>query len=151
VAELAREQEKEDELTDSESDDEEAYRRPYVTGAGNSAGGSASSAHQRPSMASVRHMLRAPPAVVAPPVSPRTAAAVAKGGKPAAAAPAAAAAAPAPAAPGTNDSTAAESFKLSDSDRRADQVELMRDRKILDMEAVFRKRRYKRAEEVADR
>ena len=139
-------QELEDILTDSESDDDEVYQKAFP--AENS-----HSVSKRPSLSAARAILRAVPPPVVVPVSPRTAAAAEKAakGKPAAAKAVEAVPPTIASPPPTADSMGAESFKLNDTDRRTDQVELMRDRKILDMEAIFRKKRYKDAEAVVSR
>jgi hypothetical protein len=148
VPPLTRGQEQEDVLTDSESDDDEAYQKVYKVAADAS-----TSASKVPSLNVARALLRAPPPVEEKPTAaaePAGGKAGAKGGK----APPAKAAAPAPApvaaAPPT-DVSAAESFKLADADRRTDQVELMRDRKVLEMEDMFRKRRYRDAEAITEK
>ncbi len=130
--------EKEDYLTDSESDDDEAYKKSFVVDS------NVKATSTKPSLAAARQILRAPPP--APAVVP--VAAPVKG-KAAAAAPPTPAPVVAP-APDTGN-TNAESFQLKDSDRRNDQVELMRDRKIMDMEAFIRKKRYSAAESFSER
>jgi hypothetical protein len=161
--------EREDILTDSESDDEDAYKKAYPAAesqSGDRGSGDRGSdrGSEKPSLAAARLVLRAAPAPAADaaPLSPRAAAAAkaaaAKTPTPTAAATAAAATAAAAAAaaaetPGgaqTANSTA-ESFTLKDSDRRTDQVELMRDRKILDMENIIKMQREKNADEITER
>lgn len=123
----------EDILSDSESDDENAYKKAYNVDNG------VNQVMEKPSLAAARQILRATLPVEEPP-SP-----TGKGKK----------GAPAfveKATENTGNTTAgstAESFTLNDSDRRNDQVELMRDRKILDMEILFKKRRQQDADAIS--
>lgn len=131
--------ENDDILTDSESDDDDAYKKSYPVDlkTGINSG--------KPSLAAARQVLRAVPSVemTAPP-SPTGK------GKKAAPAPAPTPVATATSGPDTANSMA-ESFALKDGDRRNDQVELMRDRKILDMQNMFKKQREKNANDITDR
>jgi hypothetical protein len=152
VAPLSRGQEQEDLLTDSESDDDEAYQKVYTVTTATT--GASAPATKVPSLNVARALLRAPPPVEAKPAAaePAGGKAGSKGAKASSAAPPAKAAAVAPVvAPPPTDVSAAESFKLADADRRADQVELMRDRKVLEMEDMFRKRRYRDAEAITEK
>mmetsp|Transcript_14133 Transcript_14133/g.19328 ORF Transcript_14133/g.19328 Transcript_14133/m.19328 type:complete len:834 (-) Transcript_14133:1368-3869(-) len=140
VGPLQSKQDKQDCLTDSESDNEDAY----------AAGG-------RPDMQKVRKLLSAP--LVAPPPVKEDAAPAAAGGK-AGKAPPAKGAKPAAAppvavkveVPPAASSAEEEAFSpLKDSQRRDEQVELMRDRKALELESTFWNERKKRENDVADK
>jgi len=121
-----------DELTDSDSDDDDVY------------------VPMKPSAAAVKKIISAPPvvtpaaAVVAPP-DPK-----AKGGKSAAKAPVPVA--PETAVPNTADTLNSEAFSLlEETDKKRDQVELMRDRKLLELGSTIRKEREKRTSTVTVR
>lgn len=127
---------REDLLTDSESDDDDAYKKTYPIGATTS---------EKPSLAAARLVLRTPQPVEAAPSSP--AGKGKKGGPGPAATPVALSG-------GGDQQTAdssAESFALKDADRRCDQVELMRDRKILEMENVLKSQREKNSNDITER
>jgi hypothetical protein len=123
-------QDKKDYLTDSESDNEDGY------------------GDFKPSIARVRKLLKPPPPKVEEAPAP-----TGKGGKadPKKAAPApAAAAAPTP-APLTSDTMQSEAFStmLEEGQRREEQVELLRDRKTLDLESTILKARKVKFDEFA--
>jgi hypothetical protein len=105
IALLRKDRDNKDNLSDSESDDEDAYQ------------------NERPSVELARQILR-PNAT--PPTSPQ------KG----------------PSSPGnmTYDSIAFST--LDESERKYDQVELLRDRKIMDMESTLRKERYNKMDNL---
>jgi hypothetical protein len=118
-----------DELTDSDSDNEEVY------------------VPMKPSLAAVKRIISSPPpqpAIAAVPVvDPK-----AKGGK--------GVAAPAPVistpAPNTADTLNSEAFSvLDENDKKRDQVELMRDRKILELGSSIRKEREARVDAITSR
>jgi hypothetical protein len=123
-------QDKRDYLTDSESDNEDGY------------------GDFKPSIARVRKLLKPPPPKVEEAPAP-----TGKGGKadPKKAAPAPAAApAPTP-APLTSDTMQSEAFStmLEEGQRREEQVELLRDRKTLDLESTILKARKVKFDEFA--
>ncbi len=129
IAPLQSRQEKADYLTDSESDSEDAY------------------ASARPTITRVRQILQAPPKVEEPvAVDPK-----AKGKAPP---PAKKAAAPAtPVVVATTPVAAADSDAFSvlgEQQRREEQVELLRDRKILDLESTWTRARKQQFDAVSD-
>lgn len=132
VAPLQRKQDKEDYLTDSESDEEEddpEYAKSI-----------------RPSMDKVRKILR-PPKNTEETVD--TTAKNKSKGK--------AAVATSPAPPLTNDTIGSEGFGLSEHDvleegqRKEEQVELLRDRKTLDLESTISKARILKFDSFTER
>ena len=132
VPPATEELEREDILTDSESDDEDAYKQKYVVDA------STATTEEVPSLAAARLILRGESLVKKEP----DLSAATKNNK--------AKVNIETTGPPTNDSTD-ESFHLKEADRRTDQVELIRDRKILDMENVFKRQREKNADEITER
>ena len=132
IAPLQTRQDKADYLTDSESDNEDGYT------------------NFKPTMERVRKILHPPPKKVEPVVvDPK-----AKGGKaaPAPAAKPAAAAAPVTPAPTTLDTNDHEGFSLLGADqKKEEQVELLRDRKTLDLESTWWSTRKKQFDKIAKR
>ena len=139
VKELQTKQDPLDHLTDSESDDDDAYAGP------------------RPSMTRVKQALAAPPAPViplavnAPPPAAaaeppaKSAPAGKQKGAPAAAVPEKAAEAVVP----KSKMDPAEELQVDLEERNNEQVELLRDRKILEMESYLLKLRQKDADDIA--
>ena len=133
VAPLQQTQDRRDYLTDSESDDEGGY------------------GDFRPSLERVRRILHPPSAVTK---APEAAPAPTKGGKDAkkgGAAPAPVAAAATPAAPLTADTVQTDAFStlLEEGQRKEEQVELLRDRKTLDLESTILRARKTKLDEFA--
>eukprot|EP01031_Cornospumella_fuschlensis_P026322 gene26322-31798_t len=123
IAPLQAQQAKEDVLTDSDSDNEEAY------------------ASEKPSMALVKRLLSAPVVRQEEPKDPKKKPDKKDDKKDAKAPPVAAPVAPS--SPGFN-----EDELLNENDRRSEQVELLRDRKLLDFASTIQKQRKKLLEEV---
>ncbi|RYH13931.1 hypothetical protein EON65_34490 [archaeon] len=122
IAPLQAQQAKEDVLTDSDSDNDEAY------------------ASEKPSMALAKRLLTAPVVRQEEPKDPKKKLDKKddkKDAKSATSAPVA------PASPGFD-----EDVLLNESDRRAEQVELLRDRKLLDFASTIQKQRKKQLEAV---
>lgn len=133
---------KADQLTDSESDDDDGY------------------VGVRPSNKVVKEILAKVPPPPEPVVEPDAGKKGGAKGKAAAAPPAKAAAPPAAAPvkpvevapPMTSDTLGTDAFSaLNDEDRKSEQVELLRDRKILDMESQLLKDRQRVWDESARR
>jgi hypothetical protein len=127
IPSLRKKQDKADTLTDSESD-EESY--PFA----------------KPSKKLVRSVLTTPAPVEVPVAEAAPAGKGAKGGKPdpkAAAAAAAAASVPAP--------VQAVEVEIEEDDKKQVQVELLRDRKILDLESTFKNIRQADSVAIADK
>ena len=137
VPPLQQRQDKRDYLTDSESDNEDGY------------------GDFKPTLARVRKLLIPPPPKIVEPV----AVLAGKGGKDAKKGAPAAAPAPAPApvvvaaaAPLTADTLQSEAFgALEEGQRREEQVELLRDRKTLDLESTILRARKTKFDEFANK